>query len=124
MRAAAVAAAVALVCAGSSELWHRANKVHTVCAEHGETFHLDHAVGGHNPADAVGSAPDVALGAQHEHCGLSPASSKRGVVSAHVYDVSTRGSSQAPMAAPIPHDRPIAIALYRTAPKASPPLAV
>jgi hypothetical protein len=122
----ALAAFAAVVLVGCTLLvgWHKATVMHGVCAEHGDELHLDR-VGEHQRAEASDSAQIESStwvqGDGDHHCTIAATSR----------DPIAAGASHAAAAAPdvsdhasLPHAlvAPAAVALYRLAPKTSPPV--
>lgn len=123
VRAVGVIAAVAFGCAGISQLLHRADEVHAICAEHGEKVHLAHAAGDLNPKQTLSAAPDVPANNGHEQCGLCPTSRQAVPAVTQSTNHEAPEGDLVPECAPVEDDRALASSIYRTAPKASPPLA-
>ena len=123
-RALAAFAAVMLVGCMLLVGWHKATVMHGVCAEHGDELHLDR-VSEHERAEASDSAQIesstwVQVDGDH-HCVIAatsrdPVSTAAAHAAAAAPDVSDHAPPPPALVAPA------AVALYRLAPKTSPPV--
>lgn len=122
-RVQAALTALAFVFASLLGVLHEATTIHVRCAEHGELIHRDATI-----ANTAGAAGDTVLrdgraGAapSHEHCTLTSATRESRLVprSPAVVSVPVAISK---LVAPVPRATAArGAALYRTAPKTSPP---
>lgn len=120
------AIAVLLLAAHTAALLHEVTTVHAVCAEHGEYLEgSEHAASQEAAADPESSSylPGAAAaedGAHHEHC---PVAAFRSAASVRGAAVELLPVAVPAPAKPLAHAEPRApaIAVYRVAPKSSPP---
>jgi hypothetical protein len=122
----AVLTMLAFVVAGLLGRAHEATTSHVRCAEHGELIHSAPMLVLHQlprtAQPALGEAAP-ATGPSHEHCELACASRVLGTTAPLFALTSvTHAATDVPDARPRLHD-PHHHALYRTAPKTSPPVA-
>jgi hypothetical protein len=123
-RALAAFAAVMLVGCTLLVGWHKATVMHGVCAEHGDELHLDR-VGEHERAEASDSAQLesstwVQVDGDH-HCVIA-ATSRDPISTAAGHDLAALPDLCDDTSPPHALVAPAAVALYRLAPKTSPPV--
>jgi hypothetical protein len=103
--------------------WHRAHVVHGVCAEHGEEIHYERVAGAHAATGSdVASLTDVGWIASDgdSHCEILATAHtphQASVAPTHHHVVVAAVDPTPPWLTPAPP----ALALYRLAPKTSPP---
>ncbi|CAN5915714.1 hypothetical protein BH11MYX3_BH11MYX3_08880 [soil metagenome] len=122
-RVAAAIAALALVMAGLLGVAHEATTRHVRCAEHGELIHSATVTGVRLVASDTGSLVDSLPTTEthdHEHCLLAAASRALTLESRPLVLTQIPVVASALAVAPAADARP-GYALYRTAPKTSPP---
>lgn len=114
--------------------WHEATVMHGVCAEHGDELHLDVitigdggtvAGGDHERAEAsdsdqIESSTWVPVDGDH-HCVIA-ATSRDPITTAAGHDVAAAADLSEPTSLPPALAGPAAVAIYRLAPKTSPPV--
>jgi|SRR3954469_5344108 hypothetical protein len=123
-RVAAALTALAFVIAGLLGASHEATTRHVRCAEHGELIHSAIAAGAQLIApqrDSVVQSIPTATQHEHEHCLLASASRALTVASRPPVLIAMPVVATALARAPTAHDLSAA-AIYRTAPKTSPPV--
>jgi hypothetical protein len=124
MRALAAFAAVVLVGCTLLVGWHEATVMHGVCVEHGDELHLDR-VSDHERAEAsdsdqVESSTWVPVDGDH-HCVIT-GTSRDPITAGASPDVAAAAALADEPSPPPALAAPAAVALYRLAPKTSPPV--
>jgi hypothetical protein len=125
VRAVAALAAVVLVACTLLVGWHKATVTHGVCVEHGDEVHLDRVGDAERAqagdADQIGTSTWELIDGDH-HCAIAaisrdPHAACGGDAAAAAPDLSDDATTPPPARAAA-----AAVALYRLAPKTSPPV--
>lgn len=125
MRALAAFAALSLVTCTLLAGWHKATVAHGVCVEHGEALHLDRISDRDrapaSDSDQIEPSTWVLVDGDH-HCAIAatsrdPLAAPGAAEAAAAPDLSDDPTALPPVLAATP-----AVALYRLAPKTSPPV--
>ena len=104
--------------------WHKATVMHGVCAEHGDELHLDR-VGEDRRAEAGDSAqiePTAWVPVDGDHHCVIAATSRDPITTAVGHELAAAHDLSEPTSLPAALAAPAVVALYRLAPKTSPPV--